>query len=160
MSAQMRSIATGALCLGLVLMAGCGGGSNGSSPPAGPPDSGNAFTLDPLQVGTASGHRCDTLTLNSPGTSRIAFTVLHGSTIVRLREMGYGKIAFSSNRDGDHDIYPMNADGSEGSAPPAPAPREALRRQSTGPSVAQAFGNRPAARRPVSPSPLSTHTHL
>jgi len=94
-----------------MIMAGCGGGSNGSSPPAAPPDAGNAFTLGPLQVGTASGHGCETLTLNSPGTSRVAFTVLYGANIVRLAEVGYEKIAFMSDRDGKREIYVMNADG-------------------------------------------------
>ncbi|MBM3498652.1 MAG: DUF5050 domain-containing protein [Armatimonadetes bacterium] len=50
--------------------------------------------------------------LTSPSTSPIAFAALHGSRIVRLEEMGYGRIAFSTNREGPHEVYVMNADGS------------------------------------------------
>jgi dipeptidyl aminopeptidase/acylaminoacyl peptidase len=67
-----------------------------------------------LQVGVASAASFKTLTLSSPGTSRIAFTALYGTKIVRLQEIGYGRIALASMRDVpfSEEIYVMNADGS------------------------------------------------
>jgi Tol biopolymer transport system component len=90
-------------------LVGCGSSGTGE-PPAPPP--GATFTVGSLQVGTASAAGFKTLTLDTPGDAPVGFTVLYGSTIVRLREMGYGQVAFTSDRDGNDEIYVMNSDGS------------------------------------------------
>jgi dipeptidyl aminopeptidase/acylaminoacyl peptidase len=98
---------------GIVLVAVAGGcGGSGGGPGANPPASGETVSVGTLQVGVASAAAFKTLTLSSPGTSRIAFTVLYGTKIVRLEQMGYGKIAFVSYRDGNDEVCVMNADGS------------------------------------------------
>jgi Tol biopolymer transport system component len=95
----------------LTILAGCGGNGGASG---GEPQAGQTVSVGTLQVGVASAAAFKTLTLTSPGTSRIAFTVLYGTKIVRLEEMGYGKIAFDRFvvRDANWEVYVMNADGS------------------------------------------------
>jgi dipeptidyl aminopeptidase/acylaminoacyl peptidase len=95
--------------LGLAL-AGCGG--SGGGPEGTPPVSGETVSVGPLQVEVDSAAAFKTTMLTSPGTSRIAFAALHGTRIVRLEQMGYARIAFTSDREGNKDIYVMNADGS------------------------------------------------
>jgi len=101
----------GAVSLFLGMLGGCGG--TGTTPVSGGPDEGETMTVGSLQVGVAATTAFRTLVLNSPGDSPVAFTALYGSKIVRLREMGYGKLAISSNHTGDYDIFTINIDGSE-----------------------------------------------
>ena len=107
----------GLALVALVVVAGCGGtgsvGGGGGEPPAGNvPAAGGTVVVGSLQVSVASTVAFKTLTLNSPGSSLVAFTALYGSAIVRLQQMGHGRIAFSADRDGNSEIYVMNADGS------------------------------------------------
>jgi Tol biopolymer transport system component len=104
-----RATATVLVALVGACLVGCGSGGMGGSPV---PSPGATFTVGSLQVGTASAAGFKTLTLDTPGDAPVGFTVLYGSGIIRLREMGYGQIALSSDRDGDDEIYVMNADGS------------------------------------------------
>ncbi|NPV48450.1 MAG: DUF5050 domain-containing protein [Armatimonadetes bacterium] len=90
------------------VVGGCGG-SGGV--PGSETDEGGSVTLGPLQVGVAATAGFRTLVLNSPGSSHIAFTALFGSRIVRLQEVGYGRIAFSGGIPGNVEICVMNTDG-------------------------------------------------
>ncbi len=97
----------------VLCISGCGGGGElagggGGSPAAG----GETITIGSLQVGVDSAAGFKMLTLPVPPSSPTAFIVLHGSKIIRLENLGYGKIAFRSSRDGNYEIYVMNADGS------------------------------------------------
>jgi hypothetical protein len=91
-----------------VCLMGCGSGGTGGSPG---PTPGATLTVGPLQVGTTSAAGFKTLALGTPGEAPVGFTALYGSTIVRLREMGYATIAFSSDRAGNDEIYVTNSDG-------------------------------------------------
>jgi len=111
-----RLFAAVVLCA-VTVVAGCGGtgsvGGGGAEPPAdNVPVAGGTVSLGAVQVDVASTAAFKTLTLSSPGTSRVAFTALYGSAIVRLQQMGYGRIAFGTVRDGNYEIYVMDTDGS------------------------------------------------
>ena len=106
----MKWCASAALAVVVVLvLGGCsgssGGGGNGTTDQ-------QTVTVGTLQVEVASTAGFKTATLTSPGTSDVAFTALYGSKIVRLQEMGYGKIAFARGSDAGREIYAMNSDGS------------------------------------------------
>ncbi len=113
----LRSIVVVCVLAACIVGAGCGSGGVGSPPGSpvagGSPTAGETVSLGTLQVGVASAAGFKTLTLRSPDNSYIAFTVLYGSRILRLQEMGYERIAFASDRDGDYEIFTMNADGSD-----------------------------------------------
>lgn len=94
------------LPLGLAI-AGCGGGGS----PAGPPGAGGVFSVAGMEVRTDSGAAASVLTLPSPANSPVAFTAVHGATIIGLREIGYAEIAFVSDRIPNSEIFLMNADG-------------------------------------------------
>jgi Tol biopolymer transport system component len=109
-----RTMLPGLLILVAAGLMGCGSGDGtppgqGPEPPA--PGPAATHTVGPLQVGTASTAGFKTLTLPSPQSQPVAFTVLYGATIVRLDEMGFGRIAFSSNADGDPELWTMDLDG-------------------------------------------------
>jgi len=93
---------------------GCGSG-DGTTPGGGPgpaaPGPAATQTVGPLQVGTASTAGFRTLTLPSPQNQPVAFTVLYGAVIVRLDEMGFGRIAFANDADGDREIWTADLDG-------------------------------------------------
>jgi TolB protein len=95
----------------LAAMVGCGGEGNG--PEGGAPPAGETVPMGPLDVGVDSAAALKTVTLSSPGASRIAFAALYGTRIVRLRELGFGRIVFDSNRHNDYDVFVMNADGTQ-----------------------------------------------
>jgi TolB protein len=97
------SVLVTTLCL-----AGCGSGTGGSGGGGGP-----TLALGPLQIEVAAGGSPQTLTLPSPGTSRIAFTAFHGATITRLEEIGYGKLVVRGFDGHDSELYLMNSDGTE-----------------------------------------------
>jgi len=110
-------VLTTVVLLALIALAGCGGtggvGGSGGEPPAGNvPVAGGTVSMGTMQVDVASTATFKTLTLNSPGSSLIAFTALYGSAIVRLQQMGYGRIAFQSDGTGNNEVCVMNADGS------------------------------------------------
>ncbi len=111
MRVALWSIALCSLVLASAVLSGCGSSGTAVGPPGPGPEPAHTFTIGPLQVGTAAAAGFQTLTLDTPASAPVGFTVLYGSKIVRLREMGYGKIAFSSDRDGDDEIYVMNSDG-------------------------------------------------
>jgi Tol biopolymer transport system component len=108
----MSRIAMVGVVLGAMALLVCGCGGSGGSRGDTSPGLGGTVTFGPLQVGVASTAAFKMLTLPSPGASRIAFTVLYGSKIVRLEEIGYGRIAFHRvmERGVDH-VMLMNADG-------------------------------------------------
>ncbi len=112
-----RSLIVVCLLAACIVGAGCGSGGVGGPPGApgagAPPPGADTINLGTLQVGVASAAGFKTLTLRSPEMSNMAFTVLYGSKIVRLQEMGYERIAFTSDRDGDYDIFTINADGTD-----------------------------------------------
>lgn len=92
------------------LIGGCGG--NEATPGGTPPEEGGSVALGPLQVGVAATAGFRTLVLNSPGSSRIAFTALHGARIVPLQEMGYGRIALDGSVGFlDCQVWVMDLDG-------------------------------------------------
>ena len=101
-----------ALC---VVLAGCGSSGVGlpgdGGEPAGEVD---LVSVGTLQVGVASAAGFKTLTL--PSTGQVGFTALYGTEILRLQEMGYGKLAFARSVFGTGtllDIWTMNSDGSD-----------------------------------------------
>ena len=109
-----RMVVVGVLIPVAAGLVGCGSGDGtipGEGP--GPPAAGPAatHTVGPLQIGTAAAAGFKTLTLPSPQDQPVAFTVLYGATIVRLDETGFGRIAFSSNADGDREIWTADLDG-------------------------------------------------
>lgn len=101
------------LCLaGVVLgyfVCGCGGARVG--PGDNRPVGGEAVSVGPIEVQAEEPTAISTLPLNSPASAPIGFTVIHGTRIVRLREMGYTRIAFAGDQDGDCEIYTVDADG-------------------------------------------------
>ena len=100
------------MCLVTICTVLCGCGSSGTGAGPGPVGPGDTVSLGTLKVGTGPGSQLETLSLDSPAGSRIAFTALYHANIVSLSEMGYAKIAFMSHRDGNAEIYTMNSDGS------------------------------------------------
>lgn len=95
-------------CVVVLWCAIMGCGSSGTTPPARSPVAGHTFEIGALRVGTASAAGFKTVTLSSPPSLPVAFTVLYGSQIVRLQEMGHATIALSAGGSGHDDIYVMN----------------------------------------------------
>ncbi len=116
MTRHNTTLALGSVVVAIGL-AGCGG--SGSGPSAGAPEApsptGDTITLGTLQVGVASAAGFKTKTLNSPDFAQLAFTAMYGTRIIRLEDVGYGRIAFHTNRGsgGDNEIAVMNADGTD-----------------------------------------------
>ena len=101
-----------ALC---IVLAGCGSGGVGLPGDGGEPAGEvEVVSVGTLQVGVASAAGFRTLTLPSAG--QVGFTAMYGTEILRLQEMGYGKLAFARSAFGTGtllDIWTMNSDGSE-----------------------------------------------
>jgi dipeptidyl aminopeptidase/acylaminoacyl peptidase len=96
--------------LGLLVVA-LVGGCGGSPPGNGASSGGDTVAVGSLLVNVASAAGFKTTILPNLGASSIAFTALWGSNIQRLQQMGNGKIAYTSDRDGNEEIYAMHADG-------------------------------------------------
>jgi len=96
------------LALVVPLVAGCGS----SGGPEGNPPAGETVSVGPLQAEVDSAAAFQTTMLTSPGTSSIAFAALHGTRIVRLQQIGYGRLAYGSRRSGNPEIHVTNLDGS------------------------------------------------
>ncbi len=97
------------LVVTLAFLTGCGGGPDNGAPPGGE----QSIDLGTVQVGVASAAGFKTATLKTPAASRIAFTAMWGSEILRLQEYGFTRVAFVSTRTGGDEIWTQNIDGSD-----------------------------------------------
>ncbi len=91
-----------AITLPLAILGGCGGGTE---TPAG--GGGEEFTMGSLttRIAPVSGP------VNAGGSGATITGLTGNLTSARLTMLGQGKIAFHSTRDGNYEIYVMNADG-------------------------------------------------
>ena len=115
--AQMRTLGwcLASACIGLLLGCGSSGpGPSGTGTEGPVPPVGSTVTMGALQVDVESAAGFRSLVLGTPSDRPIAFMALYGTKISRLQELARGaKIAFRADRDGDSEIYVMNADGSD-----------------------------------------------
>ena len=104
-----RLVGLAVLVLMGVALVGCGSNSTGL-PGGDPPAEVETVTVGTLSVGVASAAGFKTTVLPSAG--EVAFTVLHGSEIVRLQEMRVGTMIAYMDYDTDWEIATLRLDGS------------------------------------------------
>ena len=113
----MRRAVSAAVPLALALLSGCGLGRKALSPGAGGGTQGAEVNtgIEGLEVRAIDPSALQIVHLGGPyGDSQTEFLGIYGSVITHL-SVGYRtgeKIAFTTDRDGNYEIYMMNTDGS------------------------------------------------
>jgi WD40-like Beta Propeller Repeat len=95
----------------VTVITAAGGCGSGRAPSSGLPGGGDTTTVGPLRVVVKSAAGFRTATLPVPTGSAVSLIAMYGSTIVRLEEFAYCKLAFYSNRSGNDEIWSIISNG-------------------------------------------------